>query len=159
MHNRSYPFQCRRIHLPVSRFPLEIGALPPPQCTHLMSSPVRAQRASQKPTGPCYKNPHEELAPPAGLEPATLGLGNRRSIQLSYGGPRASCEMLPVLGSLLASVDAHQIASGVAGVNAAVGKDGDGPAAALQDRSFSGGVESLGGGWGQGEIAGFSQDE
>ena len=60
-------------------------------------------------------------------------LGNRRSIQLSYGGPWASCEMLPVLGSLLASVDAHQIASGVAGVNAAVGKDGDGPAAALQD--------------------------
>ena len=44
-----------------------------------MSSPVRAQRAPQKPTGPCYKNPHEELAPPAGLEPATLGLGTLRS--------------------------------------------------------------------------------
>ena len=61
--------------------------------------------------------------------------------------------------NLLASVDAHQIAGGVAGVNAAVGKDGDGPAAALQDWGFSGGVESLGGGWAQGEIAGFTQDE
>ena len=50
------------------------------------------------------------------------------------------------MGSLLASVDAHQIAGGVAGVNAAVGKDGDGPAAALQDWGFGGGVESLGGG-------------
>ena len=55
--------------------------------------------------------------------------------------------------NLLAGIDAHQIAGGVAGVDTAVGKDGDGPAAALQDLCFRRGCEVFGRGGADGEIA------
>ena len=61
--------------------------------------------------------------------------------------------------SLLAGVHANKCAGGVAGVDAAVGKNGDGPAAALEDLGFGGGGEAFGRGGAEREFSFFAEDE
>ena len=62
-------------------------------------------------------------------------------------------------GSLLSSVHANKCASGVAGEDSAVGKNRDGPAAALENLGLGGWGESLGGGGAEGKFTFFAEDE
>lgn len=58
--------------------------------------PAELRRRTREATGTCGATPDAgEKIPPAGFEPTTFGLGNRRSILLSYGGrPHDSCGQL-----------------------------------------------------------------
>ena len=61
--------------------------------------------------------------------------------------------------SLLAGVHANKCARSIAGVDSAVGKNGDGPAAALEDLGLDSGDKVLGRGGAEGEFAFFAKDE
>lgn len=47
-----------------------------------------------------------KLVPPAGFEPATYGLGNHRSVLLSYGGLWLPCRTRRILAALVAASSA-----------------------------------------------------
>ena len=61
--------------------------------------------------------------------------------------------------SLLACVHANKCARSIASVDSAVGKNGDGPAATLEDLGLDSGGKALGRGWAEGEFAFFAKDE
>ena len=77
-----------------------------------MSSPVRVQRASQKPTPACYKNPHEKLARPSGLEPKIKKFDGSALEQLflSCGRPKKSINRISM--ALLAGVEPTTLSLG-----------------------------------------------